>query len=356
MHRRPLPLLRPLLTLGSCLFVAVVCLLLFVRIDRVVIAEGRLAGGTVAVYAPWEGRVEGIFVAPGDSVRAGAPLVAFESSPLRAQDEQIRARIANLSDRIVVLRAERGRLASQIHPAEVLQASRDLERSRLELSSAEIQFDLKKQLWDMGLTTKLELQDSELALDLARVALKEAEAAGPVLEARHRDQIEKLDGEIRNLAGQIAEERAAVGETDRMLALDTLAADTRGIVLGANLFELMGRTVTRGEEILRLSTGPADRFEGAVFDAGRASARPGHRVKIRLEGYPWLLHGTLAGRLDFVDDCRSGGGFPVKVSFDPSTAPGPLYDGMKGQARIIVDEKVSLGHLLIERLAGTKKR
>ena len=142
-----------------------------------------------------------------------------------------------------------------------------------------------------------------------------------------------------------------------MLALDTISAEADGVVLGTALFELEGRTVRCGDELFRLSTGAAERFEGLIFDTGRAAARPGFRVKIRLEGYPWLIHGTLAGRLDFVDDCRSAeGGFPVKVSFDPMSAPGPLFDGMKGQARIIVDEKVSLGRLLIEKIAGTKKK
>ncbi|HUV35319.1 MAG TPA: biotin/lipoyl-binding protein [Patescibacteria group bacterium] len=355
MHRR-LPLFRPVLTLGATLLIAVTVLLLFVRIDRVVVAHGHLAGGTMAVYAPWEGRVNKVFVTPGDRIEAGQPLVEMESAPLQAEEARIQARVENLTDRIETLRSEKDRLVSEVHPAEITQSSRDLERAHLELNSAEAHFNLTKQLWDMGLTTKFALQEAELALELGKVALKEAEAAAPILESKQHAQIEQMAAEIRFLAGQVVEEQAVQTELRRKLALDTLMADVDAIVLGNQLFELEGRTVSQGDELLRLSTGTAERFEGVLYDSGRASARPGLRVKIRLEGYPWLIHGTLSGHVDFVADRRDGdGGFPVKVSFDSSTAPGPLYDGMKGQARIVVEKKVSLGRLLIEKLVGTKE-
>ena len=178
----------------------------------------------------------------------------------------------------------------------------------------------------------------------------------PILETRHEARIEQIDAEIRNLTGQITEEGATLSETKRMLALDTLTAAGGGIVIGEELLELEGQTVSVGDELLRVSTGVSDRFEGTIFDSGRASSRPGLKVKIRLDGYPWMLHGTLDGQLDFVADRRDEtGGFPIKVSFDPSAAPGQLYDGMKGQARIIVEEKVSLGRLLVEKLVGKKE-
>jgi multidrug resistance efflux pump len=355
MHRR-LPLFRPILILGASLLLAVIILLVFVRIDRVVVAHGHLAGGTIAVYAPLEGRVDSVFVTPGDRIKTGQPLALMESDPLQAEETRIQARIETLTDRIQTLRAETDRLISEVHPAEVDKASRDLKRAHLELSSAETHFKLTKQLWDMGMTTRFALEEAELALKLAEVALKEAEETPPLLELEHEAQIDQMSGEIRNLNGQIAEERATQTELRRKLALCTLVAETDGIVLGSRLLELEGQTVRQGDELLRLSTGAAERFEGTLHDSGRASARPGLRVKIRLEGYPWLIHGTLSGHVDFVADRRSGdGGFPVKISFDSSNAPGPLYEGMKGEARIVVDEKVSLGRLLVEKIVGTKE-
>ena len=355
MHRR-LPMFRPIIFLGTSLLVAAVLLLFLVRIDRIVVARGSLAGGTEAVFAPWEGRIEDVFVAPGDEVTAGNLLLSMESDALQAEETRIKARIENLENSARTLAADRKRLVSDLHPAQITNASRDLERARLELASAETRYSITKKLWDMGLTTKLELQDTELTLDLAHVALEEAEAAPAVLQVRQRSEIERIDSEIEAVTGQIVEESASLGETRRKLALDTLTAEVDGIIVGDNLFELEGQTVGLGQELLRLSTGSTNRFEGAIYDSGRASARPGFPVRIRLDGYPWLIHGTLPGRLDFVADRRSeDGGFPVNVSFDSSEAPGPLYDGMKGQARIVVEEKVSLGRLLLEKIVGTKE-
>jgi multidrug resistance efflux pump len=354
--RRRVPLLRPVLLLGAALVLAAVSLLFLARIDRVVVVKGQMAGGTTAVYAPFDGRVERVLVGPGDRAEKGRPLLRMETDALRADETRHAARIDVLTHRVENLRTERKRLVSQVHPAELEQSARGIERSRLELSSAETRFLLTKELREEGLATKLEFDEAELALKLARLALEEAEQQGPLIRSRQRARIEAMEEEARAAEGEIAEEQSALGEVRRKLALSAVAAGAPGVVIGARLFELEGQTVSEGDELLRLSLGGADRFEGIINDAGRALARPGLPVKIRLEGYPWLIHGSLSGRLDFVGD-RSDErtGFPVKVSYDPESAPGPLYEGMKGQARIVIERKVLLGRLLAEKIAGTQK-
>jgi HlyD family secretion protein len=353
--RRRLPLLRPVLTLGAALLVAIAMLLIFVRIDRVVVAKGHLTGGTMAVYAPWEGRIAEVLVKPGDEVTAGRPLVRMETEPLQAEATQTETRLEVLTKRLQILEREKIHLLTEVHTAELEKASRELQRAQLELTSAKKRFEYIKQLRDKGLATKPEFEETELNLELAELALQEAEEAVPVLQSMQRARIEQKSGEIQELEGQIEQETSVQSELQRKLALSSITAKAAGTVLGERLFELAGQTVQQGEELLRLSTGKAERFEGVIFDTGRARTRPGFPVKIRLEGYPWLIHGTMSGRLDFVADrSNSEGGFAVKISFDPSTAPGSLYEGMKGQARIIVKEKVSLGRVLVEKFVGTQ--
>lgn len=354
--RRRLPLLRPVLFLGAAFIVSAVILLLFARVNRVIVAQGRLAGGTKAVYAPWLGRVARTYVKPGDRVTAGQPLVRLDPDPLQAEASQVRSQIEILTHNLSILESEKNRLISKTHPAEVEQVSRNLARTRLEFTSAEKRFNLTKQLRDKGLATELEFQQAELAFQLAELAVKEAEQAALLLASKQQAQIEQISGEIQETEGQIAEKQAVQNELDRKLALSTLVSDVDGVVLGTRLFELEGQTVEEGEELLRVSVAKAERFEGTILDSGRARVRPGLRVKIRLKGYPWLIHGTMSGRLDFVADRSDGDeGFPVNISIDPSTAPGSIYDGMSGQARIIIEEKVSLGRLLVEKIAGTQK-
>jgi hypothetical protein len=42
----------------------------------------------------------------------------------------------------------------------------------------------------------------------------------------------------------------------------------------------------------------------------------------------------------------------VVVAFEAGRGPGPLLDGMTGQARIVVGQRVTLGKLLVERVLG----
>ena len=58
------------------LLVVAVLVLVFVHVDRVVVAQGRLAGGASAVRAPSDGRIERVLVRCGDVVHPGdAPLL-----------------------------------------------------------------------------------------------------------------------------------------------------------------------------------------------------------------------------------------------------------------------------------------
>jgi hypothetical protein len=41
------------------------------------------------------------------------------------------------------------------------------------------------------------------------------------------------------------------------------------------------------------------------------------------------------------------------VTIDPATAPGSLFEGMEGVARIILEEDVTLLRLLVENVSGT---
>jgi multidrug resistance efflux pump len=283
-------------------------------------------------------------------------LIQFESESLDATEAQIQAHIETLKRRLRALGAEKARLTSEVHPAETGQAARESERARLEWENAQATYQRTQQLWREELASERELQDAELALRLAELAAHEAEKALPHLLAKQKVTLEQISGEIQEISGRVAEAQISLTETQRQLSLCTVRSPDDGIVIGSDLFELEGQAVSQGDELMRLATGDAERFDGFLDDSGRARTRPGLPVKIRLEGYPWLIHGTLAGRVEVVADRRNPeGGFPVQISFDPASAPGFLCEGMKGQARVVVEEKVSLGRLLIEKLAGTQK-
>ena len=352
--RRRLPFSRLVLVLSLALAATTAVGLWVVRFDRVVVAPGYLAGGSTSVRAPRAGRVAAVDVRPAQSIVPGHALVRLETDRLEAEAEQLRLRIDSLDQRLRALRTEHDRLIHEVHPTEREQAAHAAERARLELARAEVKARAIATLGEDGLAGRLDVEEAELARQLAAMALEDAERSIPLLETEQRSRLSQIMTEIQSTEGQIAEERTRRAELLRLIAVSTVTAERAGVVIGSDLDELSGQHVEEGDELLRLAVAPAVRFEGTLSDSGRALAKPGLRAKIRLEGYPWLVHGTLSGRVERLSglpDTMSG--FPVTLSFDAATAPGPLYEGMRGKARIVIEERVTLGRLLIERITGS---
>ncbi len=354
--RRRLPLLKPLVLFGAVFLLAAVAVFAFLRIDKVVVAPGCFAGGSVAVRAPLAGRIAEVLVAPGQRVAAGQLLVRFDQDALQAELALSRARRQHLANREQLMRLEIDGLAAGVYPAEREQAVRAVERSRLALRDAETVYQRQLALAGQDLTPQEALQAAELSLRLAELELAETSRAVPLLQQRQTAGLAELQREADWVAGELAAQEVALADLERRLALCAVTAPDSGIVTGLSLYEIQQRFVPEGQEILRLERCAPARFEGWLNDHGRAAARAGQRVKIRLDGYPWLLYGTVPGRVVFVASHRDheagAPGFAVIVAPEPGAGPGPLADGMTGQARIQVGERVTLGKLLLEHVMG----
>lgn len=348
-----MPLLRTVLGLSLALAATVVLVLVVASVDRVVVAAGRLAGGTSPVRTPIAGIVAEVFTRAGEEVRHGEPLLRLETAALETSRRESLARIAHFEESATNLEAEARLLAEHVHPAEVSQSTHGIERARLLLVSSSERAALLKRLEGGGLTNALEVEDAELRRRLAELSLLESSEACDLLLQRQRGRLQAIEGELRELVTQIDGERAALTETERLLDQSTIESEQSGVVVGRALEELVGRSVAAGEELLRVAHAPPSRFEASMQDKARSLAARGAPAKIRLLGYPWLLHGVLEGEVEFVSERRDReGGFPVTVTLGAAEDPGPLYEGMTGEARIVVEQDVSVGRLLIERLIG----
>jgi multidrug resistance efflux pump len=358
--RHRLPLLRPVSVLVAIFILTAVAVFAVVRLDRVVVAPGRFTGATVAVRAPLEARITEVLVAPGQTVAAGQPLLRFDTAGAASAATIARARAAQLASRRDELAAEATRLATAIQPAELAQARREAERAQLALQDADRALARARELGGAALVSAQELQRAELDRQVAALEAATKSAAVPLLAQRQDEALATLRRDGESVAGDLAAEELAAQEQERLVALGTVVAPAAGRIAGANLFELPQRYVEEGTELLRLERGAPARFEGWLNDHGRSAARPGQRVKIRVSGLPWLLHGSVQGAVEVVGaqrvDGPDGSGFPVVVSLtEGARGPGPLADGMTGQARLSVGRRISLGRLLFERLLGVDR-
>lgn len=351
--RRRVPLLRLVLLLAIALVSAGTGLLRLAHLDRVVKARGQLTGGSIPVRAARDGIVSRVLVTSGDEVVPGQALLELSQEALEAERQALLARIRKLAGRQHSLRVSAQRLEDIEHPWEVEQAQRAVQKAELELARAETRDKIQEELWSNRLTTRLQHDEAELDRKLSAFALEEVERALPRLASTQAASLEQIASEIQGLESEIAEEQPRLDETARQLELSHIRAVRDGVVLGRDLAELVGQNVHKGDELLRLTHGLAQRFEGVMPDSGRRLAEESLPVKIRLDGYPWLLHGTVAGTVETIANRPDErGGYSVGIALDLREVPGPIYEGMKGEARILVEEKVSLWRFLLERVLG----
>jgi adhesin transport system membrane fusion protein len=352
--RRRLPFLRALLILMGAFVACAAAILGLWRMDRVVIAAGRLAGGSVQVCSPRDGVVAVVHARAGDRVAGGDLLLRLETRDLESEAAARLARLEGLRAEREGRMAEVTRLRESVHPREQVEAQGERDRARVEKERAGIETTAAHRLGEQGIVGRIQVEKADLDLRLATMAVERAERALGLLEAQQRSRLAALDAEVRRLEGNIEAERVSREALLRDVEASAVKAPETGTVEGGDLAELRGRAARQGEELLRIGLRAPVRFEGTLGDNGRASVRPGQRAGIRLDAFPWLIHGSLRATVARVAERRGeAGGFSVVLDLDPSPkGPGPLREGMRGTVRIAVGEKVSLGRLFLERIAG----
>jgi len=349
---RRIPLLRTVLATSVLLVLCAVLALFFLRVDRVVVARGHLAGGSCAVRSPLDGTVARVLVQGDQAVRAGEPLVVLESSALTSERRRSEARIDALESRIAALRARREHLGAVSHPNARHEAELARERAQLELDTAARELSSLETLVGDGLVDRVSVDEARLRHDVAEVALNEARLKEESLAPEEEAELAGVDAEVSQAQSLLDEERLAAAELAREEALATVVAPEAGTVVGTELQDLVGRRLLAGDELLAIADGRADHFVGRVADRERPHVQRAMAVRLRVDGYPWMLHGSVPGRVSSVaESAGKDGGYPVEVALEGGSGL-ELFEGMQADARILVEERVRLGELLLEKLVA----
>ena len=354
--RARLPFLRLVLALCVLLVAATVLVAWLVRIDRVVVARGTLRGGSTSVRAPFDGVLRTVHAAPGQDLEQDALLFELD-------DDQARADVARLEAESRALDARRAGLEERLRARREASLPQARERGELRLERAQVERESASRrvaalegLRDEGLVAELAYQDALGERRSAELAVEESRLAGTSEAGALESELVELAAGLEELAAERLALAAGLLEARRRVESSRVRAPCAGRLVGAAAADLAGRKVIAGEELARLAHGPAERFEGFVDDLGRAHVTADLPVRLRVDGYPWLLFGSVRGELERVDDVgESGRGFAVEVALDGPTHGGPLLEGMQAQARILVEERVSLARLLVERLLGDRE-
>lgn len=369
---------------GLLTAVGILCLLAFGEYTRTARINGLLVPqqGLLRIFAPAPGVITRLYVAEGSEVNQGAPLfelsTELQSEALGATQEQIARQLAirrdslladrelqhqlhtqrgiDLSDRIAALGAEQGQLAREI----------EVQRSRQRFTEA---FAKKQQdLLERGLTTDQNFQEAQDKL-LSQTA--DLLALERTLATIRREQV-TLQGEFNDLPLNYETKLAEIDRSIAMLEQELAEAEARRRIVvpapqdgtvTALQAELGGRADSTVPLLAILPAGSG--LEAQLFSPSRAIGfvRPGQRVLLRYQAYPYQKFGQYSGVVSRVSQAAVnptdlGPGFAgltslfstaepvyrIVVALDSQTVnaygkPVSLQPGMQLEASIVMETR-----------------
>jgi HlyD family secretion protein len=351
MRNRP-PLLRTVALLGAAFSICAVLVAFFVPLERVVVGEGAFSGPSRAVRAPRAGRLADVLAEAGERVEAGQVLARLDASAFEPQRREFAAQRAALGVRREQLARERAHAVAQTHPAAREVLVRAEESAVLVLEAAQAKERRYGELRNQGLVEAAEFEEAVLARRLTEVELAGVRAKRAERAALEAAELASLDAESSTLGQEFEQLAAREAELDLLAGRSEIVAPVAGRLLGPQRAELVGRAVVEGEELLRVAVAGVEAFVAYVDDRGRARVQVGQSAKLRLSGYPWLVHGSLGARVIEVADRADERGYRVRLEVDGAGELGPLFEGMRGRARIATKQRAPIAWLLLEEAFG----
>lgn len=330
------------------------------------------------------GRIVTWYMAEGDTVRAGDPIVALaevkesylDPRTLERAGTQVASKVAAVAGKRAKAEAlarqrdaldSAWRFARQKADNRITQLTASLSAARLEDSIATVQATRAASLFEEGLRSRAELETARQRAQRATVLAQEVEAglgtaraerAG--VDAEYAEKIAKVEGDRSSALAEAAEGEAEVaklstGRDNLELRRDLLVvrAPRNGILVRA-LRAGIGEILKDGEAIATVQ--PAS---PALAVAINVTARDvpllaaGDQVRLEFAGWPavqfsgWpsVAVGTFGGRVAVIDQFAAPDGtYRVLVAADPSDEPWPrelrLGSGARGWALL---RRVSVG-------------
>lgn len=303
------------------------------------------------VDAPTAGRVVAWSLVLGQEVAAGAPLAELDVEPERLQLREQRARLDAVGPQVEALRRELA--AEQRGVIERREASQSaIREAQARQREADALARLAAEEWER--TQRLQAQrfvsESEAARARADAQSRRAgaEALALAITRMEREQrsdesarfarIARLQSEIARLEGERGAASAAIASHEHQIARRSIRAPVGGRI--ARLSELrVGSVVREGDRIAEIV--PAgDLRVVARYPAPVALGRirVGQPARVRLDGFPWAVFGTLRATVARVASEPQEG--MIRVELDVRRERGsviPLQHGLQGSVEVQVD-------------------
>lgn len=342
-----------------------------------------------------DGRVERWFVAEGQFVAKGSPIVQIseikdeylDPEVLPRTQEQLDATARSNDDK----RAKAAALSAQIEALEqglevklrqaankLAQVRAELEQATVEDSVARDQYDRREALFKspLGLASLNDLQAARVKAQSTAAklvekqnSLRNAELEFDMLRAETREKIEKARSdrsatlaEVADGEGKVASLRNKVASLEQRQSFYTIDAPQDVYVVKA-MKQGVGEVVKAGEAVVSVqAAAPRQAVELFLRPMDVPLVKRGRKVRLQFDGWPALQFsgwpsvsvGTFGGQIAVIDQFASANGqFRALIVPDPDDEPWPaqlrLGSGVNGWAML---DEVPLWFELWRQLNG----
>ncbi|HVG08063.1 MAG TPA: efflux RND transporter periplasmic adaptor subunit [Thermoanaerobaculia bacterium] len=388
-HRavRMLPAGVGLILAGALLF------LLLGRVERTVEAGGEVRVERYQVVRPQvAGLVSGVFVEPGETVARGQVLLDLKDYESLRDLITIRQSLNEARARLEKAQVERRLLGEDVQPLEIRRQDAELGQSSIEAAlstsrvrEAEIQLQgardrlaKARKLSELGLVSSQDLEQAvqqeqieQQRLAQSRLEERAARLRRPALDndrellkgEQHR-ALSALDADIGSFEDQVAQWTAQLRELEKLMRLRTIRAEMDGVVTGAPMRSLLGRSVQAGEDLFNIIDVTSISFVTRVPEQAIVRVRAGQAAYVEIAGLPKQRFDIFEGEVGTVyqePEPKVGEStilYPVRIRLETPwitlTEGGRFYlrSGMQGVARIAYRRNVPIFDALWDELSG----
>ena len=315
------------------------------------------------IQAPLAGRIALVTMQLGMDVHAGDALVELDTEPQRLEVAQGRARIRALSEEAEAARkqlvAERAAAVTQrggvgVTVAEAEARLREAEAAKKQASA---EMERTRRLAAEGLASKGdaaralgEQQQRSAASDALRFAVGRITAAKRLDVSDRTVLAAALERQVTALEGERETVQATVDRLEHEVSRRVVRAPVDGQVVEMPPIT-SGTMVKEGDRLgVVLPVGSLRAVADLPPPEALGRVRVGQRARVRLEGFPWAQHGTVAGTVTRVAGEVRDNRVRVELAIDTSSSRIPLQHGLPGVVEIEVDRMSPAA--LVLRAAG----
>jgi HlyD family secretion protein len=251
------------------------------KVERGSIEATISASGTVvpefelALSSPIDSRVVKVLKKPGETLVKGEVILELDVSTAQLDLERVTDQIALKENQQAQLRLDLDKTLTD------LQTQLRIKKLRREYLQAKS--EQQKQLFAIGGSSKEQLRQTELEVEIAELELQQLEGSIRNTQNSLQNQLQGVTTEIRILQ----KERA---EAQHQLELATAKAERDGVLTFALLEE--GAAVRRGDVIARIADLSSFRVQATVSDVH--ASRLALNLPVKIKANEQFLHGTVA--------------------------------------------------------------